>query len=489
MFAATVRRKIASLVYPVPAKAKFKTQALKVPSNENLQHDVAPAAAGASAVKAQAPKKHPAEIKLTALEKKTWAFANISIKRANLLILDGEYARAEEVLRAVDQVCDGETRHLNSLGTALAAQDRFEEAEVVFRRLIEIDPTVLAPVSRLADMLVGQGRELDAAIALEDYVKATKPDSNLKRRIQTLRNLAGHPSPAVAKIRDEATSLLEQAPTLTETQQRVFEELKQTGIAMTSYQELFGGNGQLWEEAEAEFKRFGDDGKVKELIARISGCKDFAEDPELSKLFKPSIVNYRKFFGDLTPDSPITKLYYSDEILGISNAYNGMASKIRNMHMWINPPLHPENVNGRKGSQLWHRDQEDSRILKCFIYFSDIDEGSGATDYVKNTGVDCTNLKDRVIPYPSTTGYPAEPLFYSRVPKEDFVRADGPKGTIVFLDTNGFHRGGFVKERARYIAMCTYLRPISPYVAMNTKIEASPEELAALSPLAAYGLA
>ena len=44
------------------------------------------------------------------------------------------------------------------------------------------------------------------------------------------------------------------------------------------------------------------------------------------------------------------------------------------------------------------------------------------------------------------------------------------KKSIVFLDTNGFHRGGYVTKDRRVLTMATFLRPITPYVDQNTKL-------------------
>lgn len=419
--------------------------------------------------------------------KRIAAFSNRSIKRATLLFRDCEFQRAEEILRCVDELLPDEVRHLTTYGNALAAQDLFAEAEEIFRRQIALEPGVLRPVARLADMLTGQGKQAEAADVLQKFMESTAVDSNLKRRIQTHRNLAGIPNSEIAAKRDEALNVHKNEQPLSPIQEKVLADLRSTGIAITSIQELFG-TSDLWKSAEDDFRKFSDDSRAQQLAQKISRIVDFKDDPELSKLFKPSVINYKNFFGDLTLNDAIVRIYSSDEILGIANSYNGMASKIRNMHLWINPPLHTENVNGRKGSQLWHRDQEDSKILKCFIYFSDIDEKSGATDYVKNTAIDSIGLKDRILPYPCSTGYPMEKLFYSRIDHNDFTRADGKKGTIVFLDTNGFHRGGFVKEVARHIAMCTFLRPISPYVEMNTKVKIEENPKFKISPAADYGL-
>ena len=44
------------------------------------------------------------------------------------------------------------------------------------------------------------------------------------------------------------------------------------------------------------------------------------------------------------------------------------------------------------------------------------------------------------------------------------VKATGKKGTIFFIDTNGLHKGGFVKEGQRLMTHCNFLRTSAPMV-------------------------
>ncbi len=424
----------------------------------------------------------------TSLRKKIGSHANSMTKRANEFLHNGEYSFAAEIYEFIDKLCPDETRHLGSFGNALMYLDRFEDAEGVFRRRMSLNPNDPQTVNRLADALAGQNRHLDAAILLEKYFADNETDERVESRILTHRNLANAPLPAIARAGEEGLKVYEQSKSLSQVQDKILQELQKSGIAMTSYSELFGADETLWQAAKEEFDRFSGQEKVRALSSKITACKDFDSDPAFADSFKPSLISYFDILGEIDLDSPITRLYTSQEILGIANAYNETATKIRNLHMWINPPLHEENVNGRKGSQLWHRDQEDSRILKCFIYFSDIDDGSGATDFIKNTSVTCSNLADPVIPYPNSTGYPKEDILWSKVPKENHIKAEGREGTVVFLDTNGMHRGGYVRERARHIAMCTFLRPVSSMVGISVRVKAHKDELAKLDPVGAYAV-
>lgn len=42
------------------------------------------------------------------------------------------------------------------------------------------------------------------------------------------------------------------------------------------------------------------------------------------------------------------------------------------------------------------------------------------------------------------------------IPKEGWITATGPKGTVVLADTRGYHKGGLVREHDRIVYVCTF---------------------------------
>jgi hypothetical protein len=46
------------------------------------------------------------------------------------------------------------------------------------------------------------------------------------------------------------------------------------------------------------------------------------------------------------------------------------------------------------------------------------------------------------------------------VSKDQWVVASGRKGTIVFADTHGMHKGGYVQRGERLLFTCMYLSPL-----------------------------
>jgi hypothetical protein len=53
----------------------------------------------------------------------------------------------------------------------------------------------------------------------------------------------------------------------------------------------------------------------------------------------------------------------------------------------------------------------------------------------------------------------AAELVEERVPAEDRFTCSAPRGSLVFCDTVGLHRGGYASTRPRLIATWAYYRP------------------------------
>jgi hypothetical protein len=139
----------------------------------------------------------------------------------------------------------------------------------------------------------------------------------------------------------------------------------------------------------------------------------------------------------------------------------GTEPVLRNIATWIHSYT-PQNL--RERSQRWHRDTEDYRILKIWVYFSNVTREKGALEYVQNSRWGDKNDSiwpnyDKQKDIWSTHGY-LDPEATKQIPSEDIVAATGEIGTLVFGDTNGFHRGGLLKEPGtRLKTQCCYLRP------------------------------
>ena len=228
-----------------------------------------------------------------------------------------------------------------------------------------------------------------------------------------------------------------------ETVNKIISDLNEYGIAKSHVTELF--NEQYLEYFNNASKFMCEEVFNTPIINDyIKSVTNGEEAPkrwyEQAKTFEFS--NYACLKRGLTfDDGDIAKLYTAPTLLKIADGYYGEWCKIRNIMAMLNLPntkSQPHTGVNRYGSQNWHMDTEDvghnpkedksRKILKVWIYVTDVDKDSGALEY--------KNLKD------------------------EEVMACGKKGTIYFVNTAQYHRGGFLqKGQHRMIIQGCYLNP------------------------------
>jgi hypothetical protein len=80
---------------------------------------------------------------------------------------------------------------------------------------------------------------------------------------------------------------------------------------------------------------------------------------------------------------------------------------------------------------------------------------------------------------PLGQNYPTEEELETRIPSSSIHAFTAPKGTLIFCNTAGFHRGGFSTTSPRVLATATYSSPAS-LASLTTRsydFSGSPDEL------------
>jgi ectoine hydroxylase-related dioxygenase (phytanoyl-CoA dioxygenase family) len=170
-------------------------------------------------------------------------------------------------------------------------------------------------------------------------------------------------------------------------------------------------------------------------------------------------------------------------MLDLANAYLRMWSKLEYIDLWYSPPA--TDAAKRVASQQWHRDFNDRHLLKAFLYLVDVDEETGPFEYVAGSARGGPYADDW--PWrPLSESYPPQDELAKRIPRESIKTFTAPKGTIIFCNTSGFHRGGFATGRARVLATATYSSPAS--LASLTERNYSTPEANGLDPTQRHAL-
>jgi hypothetical protein len=255
-----------------------------------------------------------------------------------------------------------------------------------------------------------------------------------------------------------------QLPTLDLQQKRVLDGLKTRGVSVLSLEEFFpGADEDLWTRLKAESDRFA--GRVEAELAERN-AKEAARERSGKAREKPlgkGDYIFRalgKEVPKLPPDDPWLELGLSDRMLDVVNSYLGLMSKLTYVDLWYTPPAAP-GVE-RVSSQRWHRDYNDRRLVKVFLYLTDVDERTGPLEYVPGSALDGEYAGEWPWRPVGNSLYPPQDEFAERVPESAQMALTGPARSLIFCNTSGFHRGGYATgDRPRVMAVYNYSSPAS----------------------------
>lgn len=221
-------------------------------------------------------------------------------------------------------------------------------------------------------------------------------------------------------------------PELTTVQRRLISDLKRNGIAVSHIDELLPQRG---------------------LLSVLRGYAD--------KLLPDANVRKGKIFQKELWDScpvidfqnPFTRLALEKSVLEIVSGYLDVWPKFRvlTLNVTIPVPLGSEAIK----SQRWHRDPEDKRMCKMFLYLNDVDEAAGPFVYVPQSHHG--GKWRRFFPQRPPKGYyPPAGAVEKAIPQSELRTMTGRAGTVIFCDTSGLHKGGYATSKERIMFTAGY---------------------------------
>jgi hypothetical protein len=154
--------------------------------------------------------------------------------------------------------------------------------------------------------------------------------------------------------------------------------------------------------------------------------------------------------NDLPPDDPVFSLLRAPEIARIVTAHLGFVPKLRRAAIFLHERL-PDRA-GPGSPKHFHIDDQDFRVLKLFIHLTDVTGRNGPFTYVRGTHFHGEH-RAVVSRLPASISSREMERF---VPRSAWVEAVGPRGTAVFAETSGVHRGGRVEEGQRVLLVAEY---------------------------------
>jgi hypothetical protein len=237
-------------------------------------------------------------------------------------------------------------------------------------------------------------------------------------------------------------------PALDDVQRGIVADLERDGFALLSFSDLLTGD-ETQQAVERQAERF-----VSETEAGLAGDRESLR----VRAGKEFVVRLLSYGVDIGLDDPWFSVCTSRRMLDIANTYLGLWSKLEYVDLWYSVPQ-PEDAR-RVASQRWHRDFNDKHLLKAFLYLVDVDEGTGPFEYVPGSAPG-GRYADAWPWRPLGENYPPDGELERRIPADGVRTFTGEKGTLLFCNTSGFHRGGFATTKPRVLATVTYSSPAS----------------------------
>jgi hypothetical protein len=269
----------------------------------------------------------------------------------------------------------------------------------------------------------------------------------------------------------------EQPPVVDAVQEDILGKLRDEGYAVVPFAELVSDR-RVWAELETEADRF-----VGETEAELERERTGGESALRRREGKEFVVRKYAYKVQLGLDDPWLRLGLNERLLDVANAYLGMWTKLEYVDVWYTAPVEDGD---RRSSQRWHRDFNDRHLLKAFLYLGDVDEESGPFEYVPRSAPG--NELDHLWPWrPLGQNYPPEGELDQKIAGRA-VTFTAPKGTLIFCNTSGFHRGGFAVGKPRVLATVTYSSPASLAALTERNYSLRPEAANGLAPAQRYAL-
>jgi hypothetical protein len=270
--------------------------------------------------------------------------------------------------------------------------------------------------------------------------------------------------------------------------ERVVEDLRAHGVAFADFSEFF--DASLYGKIIAAFNSYRD-AFLKEREARGGKMKG-----------KELIIDTIHKSHHFVPNDPVSEYLSAPVVAAIAARYMGMVPRYVGSSFWHTKPAPSDE---RLYSQQWHRDYNDRRLVKFFLHLSDVGPENGYFEYV--TGTHALGSLGKAFDRIGSDGYRAYPdqnavdetfaeaavFDLAKLPPEQRVGKGAPwnkgahcrilatakAGAMIFCDTFGIHRGGFVKSGHRDLVMGTYS---TNYNIHKPHFSVSPEFATGLSP-------
>ena len=147
----------------------------------------------------------------------------------------------------------------------------------------------------------------------------------------------------------------------------------------------------------------------------------------------PQSIRHQFSADDLFQNEIVQELATDPYFFSIAQEYLGFNPVFDVLAMWWSAPTTDEKLQSR-AAQLYHFDMDRLKFVKFFIYLTDVGPDNGPHCYIRGSHQRKPSelLKDARL---------SDEEVLKHYPADDLVELTGSPGTILAVDTRGFHKG------------------------------------------------
>jgi len=153
----------------------------------------------------------------------------------------------------------------------------------------------------------------------------------------------------------------------------------------------------------------------------------------------------------------LEQLTQEPSLLKIAREYLGSETICTNKQAWISKGINQQSlIESSSAAQLYHFDYDSFNFLKVMIYLSDVCTESGPHTFMKTTHkpFKSDEIRKEMHPY----GRYNDDQIYYLIDKSNEVKICGNAGTVILVDTSGFHKGQILgKNHTRLMAQIEFV--------------------------------
>jgi hypothetical protein len=194
--------------------------------------------------------------------------------------------------------------------------------------------------------------------------------------------------------------------------------------------------------------------EAAEILEYLKNCSDVVSEDS---------VRYHRL-KDVVRAPHVFRIATDPRVLSVAHSHLKFPPTVVEMSAWRSLP-----EGNPVGAQVFHRDRDDFRACKLFVYLNDVKETDGPHIVVRGS-----HRADAVAATLAAKGVPLKKLgaFFTgngrdiasvieQVFGPDVIELTGPPGTAFLENTYAFHRGKIPTQGARYILQVLYA--VIPY--------------------------